>query len=91
MTFAEKLQALRAKAGLSQSQLAKASGIPVWTIRGYEQGRREPLWNAFFRLAHAVGTTCEAFADCVNAAPVPKRPAIKASPGVSMRPRRRLR
>jgi transcriptional regulator with XRE-family HTH domain len=68
MTFAEKLQELRGKAGLSQAQLAKASGIPVWTVRGYEQGRREPLWNVLFKLAKALGVTCEAFAGCEDVA-----------------------
>jgi transcriptional regulator with XRE-family HTH domain len=68
MTFGEKLQQLRERAGLSQSQLATASGVPVWTLRGYEQGRREPLWHVLFKLAAAIGVSCEAFADCVNGA-----------------------
>jgi transcriptional regulator with XRE-family HTH domain len=71
MKFAEKLQELRTKVGLSQSQLAHASGVPVWTLRGYEQGRREPLWYVLFRLASALGVSCEAFADCVSNQPAP--------------------
>lgn len=65
MTFAEKLQDLREKAGLSQSQLAKESDIPVWTLRGYEQGRRQPLWDVIFKLADALGVTCQEFRGCV--------------------------
>jgi hypothetical protein len=41
-TFAERLRQLRERAGLTQEQLVQASGVNIWTIRGYEQGRREP-------------------------------------------------
>lgn len=63
-TFGQRLQELREKAGLSQSQLAEASGVPVWSLRGYEQGRRDPLWDVVFKLAAALGTDCRVFADC---------------------------
>jgi transcriptional regulator with XRE-family HTH domain len=59
-----RLQELRAKAGVSQSQLARASGVPVATLQGYEQGRRHPLWYVLFKLASALGVSSEAFADC---------------------------
>jgi DNA-binding XRE family transcriptional regulator len=79
LMFSERLKALRDKAGLSQSQLARASGVPVWTVRGYEQGRREPLWNVLFKLADALGVSVDEFRDCVQCQqdevkPVPKRP-----------------
>lgn len=35
-----KLQEVRKKAGLSQSGLAKASGVSVRTLQGYECGRK---------------------------------------------------
>jgi transcriptional regulator with XRE-family HTH domain len=35
------IQKLRVAAGLSQSQLATASGISVYTIQDYEHGRRD--------------------------------------------------
>jgi transcriptional regulator with XRE-family HTH domain len=63
-TFGEKLRELRGKAGLSQSQLAKASGLPVDSIRNYEQGRREPGWRVLFPLARALGVKAEAFERC---------------------------
>jgi hypothetical protein len=44
--------------------LAEASGVNVWTIRNYEQGRREPKWKIAIDLARAIGVTVEAFADC---------------------------
>jgi DNA-binding XRE family transcriptional regulator len=62
--FAQRLQQLREKAGLTQKQLADASGVNVWAIRGYEQGRREPKWKVAIQLARALGVTVEAFADC---------------------------
>jgi transcriptional regulator with XRE-family HTH domain len=83
MTFAKRLQELRERAGLSQSQLAQASGVPVWTVRGYEQGRREPLWDVLFKLAAALNAPVNAFADCV--AKTDAKPATKKSPG---RPKR---
>jgi DNA-binding XRE family transcriptional regulator len=65
-TFAERLQQLRDKAGLTQQQLADASGVNVWTIRGYEQGRREPNWKGAIQIAAALRVPVEAFADCVS-------------------------
>ena len=40
-TAGQSLKDLRIKNGLSQSALAKASGIPVRTIQQYEQGRKD--------------------------------------------------
>jgi DNA-binding XRE family transcriptional regulator len=71
MTFAQKLKLLRDKAGLSQPQLAAAAGIPVATLRDYEQGgrRRHPtLWLAI-KLAQALGESVAAFEDCTPDAP----------------------
>lgn len=83
MTFAEKLQELREEAGLSQSELARASGVSVWSLRGYEQGRREPLWDVIFPLARALGVSCEAFAECVkkeNEKPAKRNAEAPATP-----------
>ena len=35
------LQEIRKKRGLSQSQLSKKSGIPLYTIQKYERGSRD--------------------------------------------------
>src|SRR5262245_56438500 len=64
MRYCERLQQLREKAGLTQEQLAERSGVKLWTLRGYEQGRREPNWKAALCLAVALGVAAEAFADC---------------------------
>jgi DNA-binding XRE family transcriptional regulator len=66
MTFSEKLRELREQANLTQEQLAQRSGVNLWTIRGYEQGRREPNWKGAIDLARALGVTVEAFAGCAS-------------------------
>jgi transcriptional regulator with XRE-family HTH domain len=68
MTFAEKLRQLRDAAGLTQEQMAERSGINLWTIRGYEQGRREPNWKGVLSLAKALDVAAEVFADCDESA-----------------------
>ena len=40
---ADKLKALRKQKGFSQEELSKVSGIPVMTIRSWEQGSRTPI------------------------------------------------
>ena len=42
---------------LSQSQLARAAGVPVGSWRGWEQGRRTMLVDAAIKLADALGVT----------------------------------
>jgi transcriptional regulator with XRE-family HTH domain len=84
MSFGQRLQELRAQTGLSQSQLADKSGVPVWTLRGYEHGRRQPAWDVLFRLTRALGVSCEAFADCV-----PNQELPAAKPSKTPRGRRR--
>jgi transcriptional regulator with XRE-family HTH domain len=91
MDFSKKLHELRLRAGLSQSELAQASGIPVWTLRGYEQGRREPLWEVLFTLADSLGVAVDEFRACLHRASRPsanprrRRPAstvaARAEPG----------
>lgn len=44
---------MRATSGLSQSALARRSGIPRTVINAYERGSREPGANALSRLAEA--------------------------------------
>src|SRR5215468_9131887 len=68
MRYGERLQQLREGAGLTQEQLAERSGVKLWTLRGYEQGRREPNWKAALSLAAALGVAAEAFSDCEEGA-----------------------
>jgi transcriptional regulator with XRE-family HTH domain len=82
MTFGERLRELRQAAGLSQPQLADAAGVPVGSIRNYEQGQREPYWFVVFKLAKALGVSCEAFAACVPVEGVkPPPPAPRRGKG----------
>jgi transcriptional regulator with XRE-family HTH domain len=60
-TFGEKLKELRTVAGLSQAGLADASGVPIGTIRDYEQGKRDPLLSTAQKLAGAFGRGLEVF------------------------------
>jgi transcriptional regulator with XRE-family HTH domain len=69
MTFAEKLCQLRDAAGLTQEKMAERSGINLWTIRGYEQGRREPNWKGVLSLAKALNVAAEVFAACDESTP----------------------
>jgi transcriptional regulator with XRE-family HTH domain len=86
-TFAERLRALRERAGLTQVQLAEAAGVPIGTLRDYEQGRRrtEPAFRVTVKLAKALGVDCTAFADTVaDDAPQP-------SPARTGRPKKKPR
>jgi putative transcriptional regulator len=74
--FGKRLQELRQAIELSQPGLAARSGVPVGTIRVYEQGRREPSLQAAFKLARALGVSVLAFVDDAGQAEPP--PAKKA-------------
>jgi transcriptional regulator with XRE-family HTH domain len=73
MKFGERLRQLREAAGLTQAGLASASGVGLASIRNYEQGHREPYWDVVFKLARVLGTSCEAFAECVGPLPKPAK------------------
>ena len=65
MKFAQKLRELRDDKGLTEAQLAKASGVSLATLHDYGLGRRAvPSFANVLKLAAALGVTCEAFADC---------------------------
>jgi transcriptional regulator with XRE-family HTH domain len=63
MSFGKTLQRLREKAGLSQSGLAAASGIPVKTIQNWEGDRARPRLEVLSKLASALGASLD---DLVN-------------------------
>jgi transcriptional regulator with XRE-family HTH domain len=85
MTFGEKVRQLRTQRGMTQPDLAAASGLPVGTIRDYEQGRREPLLGRAQLLARALGVSLDVFppADAEAAAGkgATPRPARRAGKG----------
>lgn len=53
--FTARLVAVRLAAGLSQAQAAEKAGVPVRTLRDYEQGWRLPGAVPFLRLCRATG------------------------------------
>jgi transcriptional regulator with XRE-family HTH domain len=62
-TLGQRLQRLRAAAGLTQTQVAAAAGVPVSSLQNWEIDRREPGLRAAVRLAKALGVTAEDLAD----------------------------
>ena len=62
MTFGEKLKTIRENKGMTQMALAEAAGIPVGTIRDYEQGRRDPLLSNAQTLAVTLDVTLDELA-----------------------------
>jgi len=57
----ERLKDLRVLRGLTQVQLADASGVPVGTLRDYEQGKRNPLLSNAQKLSKALRVSVAAF------------------------------
>jgi transcriptional regulator with XRE-family HTH domain len=57
-----RFQELRHEKGLSQSELAKAAGVPIASLKNWEQGRRMPAFDAAFRVAKALGITLDELA-----------------------------
>jgi transcriptional regulator with XRE-family HTH domain len=73
-TFAEKIKRLREAAGLTQAQLAQGAGLSLGIVRDYEQSKKEPTLRSAFKLAEALGVSCEAFKDCLDGSPEPVPP-----------------
>jgi transcriptional regulator with XRE-family HTH domain len=61
-TGAIRMKRLREQAGFSQPRAAAAAGVPVATLRGWEQGRRVPSLDAAARLAKAIGVSLDELA-----------------------------
>ena len=91
MTFADRLKSLRETKGLTQQQLAEATGIPLGTLRDYEQGKRrhDPTLRVTIKLASALGTDCRAFAECVIEDPEPAARARSSKPAAEPKPAKR--
>jgi transcriptional regulator with XRE-family HTH domain len=68
----ETLKGLREGRGLTQVQLAERSGVPLGSLRNYEQGHRTPLLDQAARLAKALGCSIDEIAPDVEI-PVPKK------------------
>jgi transcriptional regulator with XRE-family HTH domain len=77
-TFGDKLKEARLALGWTQAALAEKSGIPLGTIREYEQNKREPLLSKAGRLARALKQPVEAF---LEDKPAEVKPAKKKGKG----------
>jgi transcriptional regulator with XRE-family HTH domain len=79
-TAGERLKRLRREAGLSQSQLARAAGVPIGTLRNWEQNRRVPLLDTAARVARAIGVSLDELAGQPEAASPPQGKAAPSMP-----------
>jgi transcriptional regulator with XRE-family HTH domain len=61
-TMGERLKRLREAAGLSQPQLAQATGVPVGSLRQWEQDRRLPSLQGFITVADGLGVSLDELA-----------------------------
>jgi transcriptional regulator with XRE-family HTH domain len=59
--FCDRLKAIREKQGLTQQQLADASGMHRVQITRLEAGQHVPSWDTVQALAAALGVDCTAF------------------------------
>lgn len=57
VTFGQRLREARIKAGLSQSDLERRSGIPKTTLSRYENDRILPSIHTLHTLAYSLGVT----------------------------------
>ena len=60
------LRTLRQEAGVSRAELARRAGVPVSTLRHWENGRGFPGAPASLRLAEALGVPAERLAEGVE-------------------------
>ena len=66
MSFGGHLRALRTAVGLSRAEAARRAGVPVSTLRGWENDRGFPDAAAGVRLAEALGVPVERLAEGVD-------------------------
>lgn len=57
--FAANLRGLRARADLTQAQLAERAGVSAASVFQYEDGSAVPGMDKAFRLAEALGVTVD--------------------------------
>ena len=65
-TLGQRLQRLRAAAGLTQAAVAEQAGVPAASLRSWETDRREPGFRPLIRLAKVLGVTVEVLGDTLS-------------------------
>jgi transcriptional regulator with XRE-family HTH domain len=63
------VQAVRTERGMSQVQLAEATGFMQSWISQVERGRRNPSWNNVARLAEGLGVSVSELANRAETVP----------------------
>jgi transcriptional regulator with XRE-family HTH domain len=76
-TMGQKLQQSRKAAGLSQPQLAARAGVPISTLRNWEQDRRIPRLDTATKVAKAIGCSLDDLAAPVELPTAKDAPAKK--------------
>lgn len=84
--FGLRLKELRAQAGLTQEELAKAAGLGKTTVADLEQSRYDPTWPTVLELCRALGVDCLAF---VQPPSITEKSPVGRPPKQPAKPRRR--
>jgi putative transcriptional regulator len=66
MSFGGHLRTLREQAGLSRAELARRAGVPVSTLRHWENDRGFPRLPALLRITEVLGVPVERLAKGVE-------------------------
>jgi len=82
MKVSELIKSLRAAKDMPQQSLSEKSGVPLATVRGIEQDKRQPSWATLQRLAKALGASLGDFDGCdlAEERATPKKVKRKARP-----------
>jgi transcriptional regulator with XRE-family HTH domain len=78
--LAKRVAAARLHAGLTQAELAEASGVTDETISRIERGRYEPAVSTLFRLAEALDISLDQLAGETDRPRAAARPRARLSP-----------
>ncbi len=73
-TMGRRLQRLRMAADLTQAALAERAGVPLRSLRNWEQDHREPRLDAALSLARVLGVLVEEL--MAGLAPRDERPPV---------------
>lgn len=71
--FASKIVSLRKVRQFKQEELAERIGVPVWTLRNWEQAKRRPELAAAYKLAQALEISLDVLGKLAVENPLPSR------------------
>lgn len=76
MSIGKQLKSVRLKAGMTQVQLSKASGVSQASIALYENDQQTPVADKLAALARALNVPMEALVDSTSEEPVSTSPDL---------------